>query len=291
MIGTWFFSIFGGASPSGSPKLCSSWAANGSTSHLRTCLGMQTPVIRGFHGQIRWTKMLTWDTNIYIYTIYLYMQKEARYDSWHVTRLEVVSALQLGKKETTKCKVSRRNASSKHMVSTDLFFFGKFTTMKISTRESMFTELMSDDVVVSFSSLKFQGFHFCWRISEIQWPLKKTHASELELPTPQKHQWNIMKPFPYHPNNMIYTIHGCYGFEPFPQKKSSTWNWKQKVPDFYTTKTQPFQWQNRGLNPQSAGVPAPRITASSGEVQMLGIQVLTSCHEQQNMYSEPYSFF
>ena len=49
--------------------------------------------------------------DIYIYTIYLYMQKEARYDSGHVTRLEVVSALQLGKKETTKskCKVSRRN--------------------------------------------------------------------------------------------------------------------------------------------------------------------------------------
>lgn len=64
----------------------------------------------------------------------------------------------------------------------------------------------------------------------------------------------------------------------------SPWSLHNKNTAFSVTKPRP-------RFTQSAGVPAPRITASSGEVQMLGIQVLTSCHEQQNMYSEPYSFF
>lgn len=111
--------------------------------------------------------MWTWDTKIYIYILCIYICKK---------KLDMILGMSQGlrwfqpfnlekKKQLYKCKVSRRNASSKHMVSTDLFYFGKFTTMfvyfmEISTRESMFTELMSDDVVVSFSSLKFQGVHF-----------------------------------------------------------------------------------------------------------------------------------
>lgn len=120
MIGTCFFHFRGGFT-----KWRQSYAALGrQTSHF-DLLGHALPVIRGFHGQIRWTKMWTWDTKIYIYTLYtIYMCKKKQ---------DMILGMSQGlrwfqpfnlekKKQLYKCKVSRRNASSKHMVSTDLFF-------------------------------------------------------------------------------------------------------------------------------------------------------------------------
>ena len=288
-----FFFHFQGASPSGPSKLCSSWAV----------------------------------TNIYIYIHYILYIYAKRSKIWFLVCHKAWGGFSPSTWKKRNNYISARFLVGMHPLniwSAQICFFGgKFTTMKISTRESMFTELMSDDVVVSFSSLKFQGFHFqiamSFWLSLTAWcsprkvacciphsgpnkfllkdfwdpvaskkdPCVRTRTSNPSK-TSMKHHETFPIPSKQHD---IYHTWMLWVWTFPPPKKSSTWNWKQKVPDFYTTKTQPFQWQNRGLNPQSAGVPAPRITASSGEVQMLGIQVLTSCHEQQNMYSEPYSHY
>lgn len=162
MIGTCFFH-FRGASPSGDKAM----QLLGGKRRTSICLGMlagDSLISRA--NPVNQNVDLGYQ-DIYIYILCIYICKK---------KLDMILGMSQGlrwfqpfnlekKKQLYKCKVSRRNASSKHMVSTDLFYFGKFTTMfvyfmEISTRESMFTELMSDDVVVSFSSLKFQGVHF-----------------------------------------------------------------------------------------------------------------------------------
>lgn len=116
-----FFSFSGGLHQV-ETKLCSSWAANVALRFAWACFAGDSWISRA--NPVNQNVDLGYQ-DIYIYTLYtIYMCKKKQ---------DMILGMSQGlrwfqpfnlekKKQLYKCKVSRRNASSKHMVSTDLFF-------------------------------------------------------------------------------------------------------------------------------------------------------------------------